>query len=230
MTDEPLNPDGEGTSPPYVPFRTLTNLVTRMETEGIPKRIDKSYLSNQAGSVQGQVFSALRSLDFMDANKEPTGILRSLVSDGDHRPAHWKRILEDRYGWAVTLGTDATHQQLLEAFRDNAPRLSPSTRDRAIAFYLQAAAYAGIPLSRFFHGGGAPGTGGTRVPKRPRQPRPRIPVTPTAKTDQPPTSDQTHRDAYITLLLKKAEAAEGADAEALYDRIEKHLSKGGEAL
>ncbi|HUY23785.1 MAG TPA: hypothetical protein VND54_10125 [Candidatus Saccharimonadales bacterium] len=201
-----------------------------MDTEGVPKRIDKSYLNKLAGSMQGQVFSALRALDLMDADKQPTAVLRSLVSDGDNRPAHWKEIIERNYGWAVVLGTDATHQQLSEAFRDNAPKLSATTRDRAMAFYLQAAAYAGIPLSKFFHGGVGSVAGGTRPPRRVRQPRVRAtPAETPPKTDPLPSSG-SHRDAFINLLLKKAEEAKGKEAESLYDRITALLAeKGGES-
>ena len=103
MTDEPLNPDGEGTSPPPM-FRSELSRISSptSNARGIPaKGIDKSYLSNQAGSVQGQVSSALRFARLHGRQqKPPQGILRSLVSDGEPSPrpleAHSGRSVQQR--------------------------------------------------------------------------------------------------------------------------------------
>lgn len=224
-------PEVRETSPPYLPFRTLMNLITRMESEGVPKRIDKSYLSNMAGGVQGHLWAALRSLDLMTADREPTTLLRALVQKGDERPALVRSLIEGRYSWAVELGLDATQDQLEEAFRANGPKLSPSTREKAITFFLQAANYGGVQLSRFYK---APAltSGGSRpaTQRRPRKPANKPTQRPTPKgmapTSHAGAGDEDMRTQYFQLLLKKAEEATAEEATALYDRIEKIL--GGE--
>jgi hypothetical protein len=208
------------------------NLVTRMEAEGVPKRIDKGYLNNMAGGVQGQLWAALRSLDLMKEDREPTAALRALVQEGDERPTLIAALLESRYSWALALGTDATNDQLVEAFREHGPRLSASTREKAISFFLQAANYAGVPLSRFFRPSVASATGPqparSRAPRRPQNkgtsqtPK----VTPPA-TPLPVTMDDMKKQ-YFGVLLEKAQSSETPDAELL-NRIERLLGMSAEA-
>src|SRR5260370_24959589 len=103
-------------SPPYIAFKSLLNLIERMEREGIPGRIDPTYLDNLAGGYQGQVFSALRSLGLMADDRKPTGVLSALVSMPDRREELVAELIRRVYPWTFTLTTDATHGQLEEAF------------------------------------------------------------------------------------------------------------------
>src|SRR2546428_665337 len=57
--------EAKSSPPPYISFRTLLNLVERMADEGIPRRIDRSYLGGLSGAYQTQVMAALRSLGLM---------------------------------------------------------------------------------------------------------------------------------------------------------------------
>jgi hypothetical protein len=74
-----------------------------------------------------------------------------LVSDPDGRQELLGTILRERYPKAVALGeTNATTGELVEAFNE-AFGIQGDTARKAIAFYLQAAKYAGnIPLSPNF--------------------------------------------------------------------------------
>jgi hypothetical protein len=52
--------------PPYVSFGTLINTLERMGVEGVPDRIDGSYLTNMAGGTRSQFKVCLRSLGLID--------------------------------------------------------------------------------------------------------------------------------------------------------------------
>jgi hypothetical protein len=214
----------EAQSPPYVPFRTLMNLVTRMETEGIPNRVDKSFLSNLSGGTRSHLWASLRSLGLITEDQRPTGTLIALVQAGDGRPAAVRDLLERRLPWAVSLGTTATHDELVDAFNENSPNLGVSTREKAISFYLAAASYAEMPLSKWFKSKAGAGAS----PRRPASPARRKAKRDTAaaatSTHKPGSeaeqSDGDMRRMYFSLLLKKAEESTDLDA-GLLDRIER---------
>lgn len=44
--------------PPYISFTQLENMLERMRLEGIPARIDRSYLASWSGSAQSQFLRA----------------------------------------------------------------------------------------------------------------------------------------------------------------------------
>jgi hypothetical protein len=137
-------------APPYFAFRTLLNTLEDMKT-GVPNRIDRSFLVGMSGAGQTQFITGLKSLGLIDAAGNVSERLRQMAQGS---PTDRKRILsevlKERYPEAVKLGeTNATTAQLLEVFRDLGA--TGDTARKGIAFYLQAAKYAGdIPLSRYF--------------------------------------------------------------------------------
>lgn len=223
-------------SPPYIAFKTLLNLIERMEREGIPARIDPTYLDNLAGGYQGQVFSALRSLGLMGDDRKPTGILTALVSMPDRREELVAELIQRVYPWTFTLGPDATHGQLEEAFRDNAPNLGTHAREKAMTFYMHAAKYAKLPLSKHFKGSskGSSNAAGSKAPRR-RTFRVRE-TTPPASNPPPgaPSSDEQRKDAYFKLLIDLAASAKekGEVQKDILDRLERLLpgQQGGDGV
>jgi hypothetical protein len=212
-------------SPAYVPFKTLNNLVVKMDVEGIPTRIDKSFLGHLSGGVQSHLFASMRSLGLIDNDRAPTEDMRELVTSGDERPAVYRRLLEKHYPWAVALGTTATHQQLQEAFTDNSPALSASTREKALSFYLAAATYAGVPLSKWFKT-----SSGSGAQRRAAPPRKKSVVMlgerkslANTKSAQESSEGGNMRQQYFNMLINKATTAETVDTDLL-DRIEKLLN------
>jgi Family of unknown function (DUF5343) len=212
-------------SPPYVPFKTLLNLIVKMEEEGVPNRIDKSFLSYLSGGTQSHVWASMRSLGLIDENRVPTQLLSDLVKAGDSRPQMFRQLLEDKFSWATSLGSAATHLELVEAFTSHSPNLGTPTRDKALSFYLAAASYAGLPLSKWFKS--KPGAGSSSRRTTTRRPKPAVKpdaANPkprgTRRKDQTPATDETRRQQYFELLLAKAQASDTADT-GLLDRIER---------
>lgn len=142
------DPQNGSFSPPYVSFRTLLNAIERMEAEGVPSRLDRSYLSNLPWSTQNHFLAACRALQLTDEAGKPTPALILLVEDAKRRPEIVGQILRDFYAVPMSLSQNATQAELEERFKEYG--LSGSTSRKAIAFFLHAAAFAGISLSPHF--------------------------------------------------------------------------------
>jgi hypothetical protein len=136
--------------PPYFAFKTLTNMIVSMEEHGPPNRVDRSFLKGMSGAGQTQFIAGLKSLGLIGENGEVQPRLVDLVNNPEERPSRIGQLLRERYPEAVELGKgNATTGELVEIFADYGVR--GDTARKAIAFYLQAAKYAGdVPLSPSF--------------------------------------------------------------------------------
>lgn len=144
------NGSGSGFVPPYGSFVTLNNLIDRMAEEGgVPGRIDRSYLSNLPGSVQSTTMHALKSLDLVNDDLEPTTALVELVDRPDERKGLLAGLIREKYAPQLALGPRATTNQLEESFRQSAG-IQGSTLRKVIAFFIAAARYAEVPISPLF--------------------------------------------------------------------------------
>ncbi len=172
MSDALTEPAADSFVPPYISFAQLLNVLDRMKTEGVPARVDRSYLGSWSGAAQGQFLKAARSLVLLDELGRPTDTLKRMVDDPDERPTVVASLLRAKYSDALALGLDATQAQLDEVFRNYG--ISGSTTRKAISFYLHATKFAGIQTSPFFKSGRTSssgvrnGSGGVRRAARPR--------------------------------------------------------------
>lgn len=149
-TEDTGSPNGVAWSPPYTSFTTLTNTVTRMkEEDGVPSRLDGSYLSNLAGGTRYTFVASLKALGLIDDDAKPTSTLIELVEADEKRQ---KEIVADLirtyYDGAWTLPANATQAELEKVFRGYG--ISGSTLRKAIGFYLAAARFADMTFSRHF--------------------------------------------------------------------------------
>jgi hypothetical protein len=181
------NESSNGFVPPYISFSQLENVLERMRNEGVPARVDRSYLGSWSGSAQGQFLKAARSLDLLDGIGRPTDVLKRLVREPDARPQIIGDLLREKYPEAIALGQDATQAQLDEVFR-NYPGISGSTTRKAITFFLHAAKFSGIPVSPFFKAARASSGGGVRRTTRRTKPEASVAPPPIVepKRDLPP--------------------------------------------
>lgn len=136
--------------PPYFAFKTLTNMIVKMEEHGPPNKIDRSFLDGMSGAGQTQFIAGLKSLKLIEEDGKPRPRLVEMVTDPDARPRLIGEVLRERYPEAVALGeTNATTNELVDVFRTYG--VQGDTARKAIAFYINAAKYAGdIPLSPHF--------------------------------------------------------------------------------
>jgi Family of unknown function (DUF5343) len=140
-----------GPTPAYFAFKTLTNVIEKMEEHGPPNRVDRTFLSNMSGAGQTQFIAGLKALGLIDGDGRVQPRLTEMVSEPDNRQRIMGEVVRECYPDAVALGqTNATTGELLEVF-SNAHGVQGDTARKAIAFFLQAAKYAGdIQLSPNF--------------------------------------------------------------------------------
>jgi hypothetical protein len=159
-----------GPVPPYFSFATLLNQVERMEREGTPGRIDRSYLVGMAGGTRNQFKMGLRSLGLIDESDQVTDSLVRFAKYPEGRQALLAEILRERFPRLVSLDENATRGQLDDRLAEYG--LGVDTRRKAASFYVAAATYAGIPMSphirpaKGVNSAGARRAAGTRRPRK----------------------------------------------------------------
>lgn len=169
-----------GPVPPYMSFATMLNQIERMEREGTPSRIDRSYLVGMAGGTRNQFKMGLRSLGLIDESDQVTDTLVRLAKHPEDRKALLAAILRERFPPLVSLDENATRGQLDDVLAGYG--FGVDTRRKAASFYVAAATYAGIALSphiRPAKGVNSAAPRRTTAPRRPRK-RPAAPVAPQA--------------------------------------------------
>lgn len=142
---------GQGTekrSAVYMPWKTLLT-VFQILGDSLPTRIDRSVFRSFSGATQYEVMAGLRFLSFINDAGEPTTVLRDLLkADEAARPAILRGVLEKAYADLLTLDlSNATYQQFEERLGELG--VNGSTKKKAARFFISAAEYTGIPLSRY---------------------------------------------------------------------------------
>lgn len=221
-----------GFARPYVSFKSLVRLFDRMGSEGIPARIDRSYLSGMSGGYQSQLLASLRVLGLIRDDGTVTEDLQHLASKPDERPEKLKTLLEGLYPKPIELGrVNATQAQLVEAFKEYG--ISGSTLRKAIAFYLEAAQFAGIPISPHFKPpkAASPNAGGVTKPRRPT----RKPVKPQPPASPPPSGAGTHSiklesGGVVTVIVSvDLFTLSAGDRQFVFDLIDKMREYAGKS-
>jgi len=154
----------EEPSAPYIPFRTFLNLIIKME-DGVPQRLDKSFLAGQAGGLHQPIIAAFRFFGFVDDQGLTQPSLHEVATGGDQRDEFLAREFERVYEWANDLGDNATQSQLDEAFKQHTG-FGGSTLRKAVTFYLHMARHIQLPISKHFSTPRSAGAGNVGKPRR----------------------------------------------------------------
>lgn len=166
MTGAQKNP------PPYIAHKTFTNFINSL-AQGMPSRIDKSVISNLAGSTQGQLIATLRYFKLIKADGTPEKLLNDLAtSEGEGRKKLIHDIVKRSYDFVFSSGLNlqqnATTAQVEELFTQEG--LTGETRRKAFSFFLMLCKDAAIQLSS--HIKVPKGVAGTRRRTRNADPAP----------------------------------------------------------
>ena len=201
---------------PYTSFKSLTNVIDRFKENGLPPRIDRSVLGGSEGQ-KTQIIGAMRFFGFINDAGDVTEALKRLVNaDEKQRHQIWKELLATHYPKATELAAiNATTKQLEETFTG----IAGETQRKAVAFYLQAAKWAGHPTSRHFKIPPFIAKAGS-APRRQRAGANNGEGDEDAPETSAPTLDPKTR--YLEMLMERAASSDDLDT-ALLDRIEKLL-------
>lgn len=138
-------------TPPYLPYKTFTNFLDRLKTNGIPARIDRSILGSFSGAIQNQLFAALKYLNLMNNDGNPTETLESLVKANEaDKLLILKNMLVSSYPFLFREKNELgkiTLNQLQERFIEAGA--SGDTTRKSVKFFLMAAKETGIDLSPY---------------------------------------------------------------------------------
>lgn len=136
-------------SPPYIPFLTFNNMITWLESEGVPVKFDRSFWGKKYGGSLGlQLIAGLRFLGLLkDDYTQP--LLKEIVdARGDERKKLLTSMIEKSYSASVDFSqlSGATPSMLKEWFaRYN---LDGSTERKARSFFVNACKAYGVTLSK----------------------------------------------------------------------------------
>jgi hypothetical protein len=208
-----------GFTPPYnISFRTFLNFLQKLEGKGMPTRIDRSILTSLSGQAQTYLMGALRSFGLIDEHGDVLDGFENLALKPNDRPKSLAEILRRYYPKAVAHGEkNGTLKQLEEIFGTYG--LGGDTLRKATTFYLHAAEYAKLPISRFVKVRKVTPrkASGSRARTRAVEPPTALP----SGEDQPEPLSELRRD-YIKTLMDRA-FANGEPNADLLDRVERLL-------
>lgn len=158
--------------PPYLAFGTFRNFLQGLDPERVPARIDRSLMIGMAGGTQTYLLQALRQFELIDEEGRASRSLVDLAGGDEAFQAAMSGLVRRFYADQLTLSDQqGTAGQLTESFAGSG--YQGSTLRKAITFFLNAAAAAGITLSPHFRNP-SPGRSTTAVRKKPR-PKPTTP-------------------------------------------------------
>ncbi len=183
-----MSAESKGPAAVYVSWTTLNNALDQL-AQGLPNRVDRSVFPGLSGSVQNQLLAALKFLGLIGDDLTPTAAMAAVaVSDPDARKAKLKAIIQDRYQDLFKLDLmKATPAQLSERMAQSY-NVSGETREKAVRFFLAAAALE-LPISPRLQTTKAAGNGATVRRRRTAQRRP--PTPPPADDPPTPSSSET---------------------------------------
>jgi hypothetical protein len=133
----------------YVAFPTFKNSIEFL-SHGVPNQVDRSTFPGLSGGVQTQLLSGLRFLGLITPDNKPTDALHALaVPDEAARKAQLRTVLQHKYADLFALDLSKTTPDQLSKTMGESYNVMGDTREKAIRFFLAAAQYVGIHLSRF---------------------------------------------------------------------------------
>ncbi len=148
-----MNDDGRNAlKPGYMAWATLVTFLDTVRTEGVPSHIDSSVLPNMSGTAKSQLRLTLQFLGLVDQNSATSSELAKLANaDLDERKVILNRILKQSYGFLFDASngfdlTNATAKAFSEKFDQYG--LNGETKIKAEAFFLNAAKFANIDVSK----------------------------------------------------------------------------------
>lgn len=162
------------------PFFSFSTFRTGLQVlgQGLPEKIDKTVFRSMDFNKQHQMVGALKFFGLIDEDGMTQDSLRTLVAaPDDQRQKHIKPLLEAKYPRVIELATkQASEADLLKAMRDLGLTGDDPIR-KGIAFYRQAAEFAGLPVSPHWPGGKPgrkpSGGGATRKPRKKQGAKPK---------------------------------------------------------
>lgn len=134
---------------PYVPFPTFLSALDNIGSVGVPNIIDRHSFPSFSGANVSSTLVALKFFGLVDEEGKPSDALHGLAMEKEGRKKAIGTLLQKYYGniFAIDL-TRATPPQLDNAFTAELYNVSGDTKTKAKTFFLKAAQFAEVPISK----------------------------------------------------------------------------------
>lgn len=142
------NPKNGKVLPPYAAYSSFANLIKRLQKD-LPAHVDRSTVSG-SNSAKATMMSTLLALDLINAENEPTDLLKKLVAPDADYTAVLREVIERGYPWLFNGAIDlakTTTEKIADKLRELGA--SGSTISKCVAFLLAAAKDAGLTVSSY---------------------------------------------------------------------------------
>lgn len=142
--------NGKKIAPAYISWSYIHNFINGLRKASIPMQIDRYVMPTASGSQLSAAVNSLKFLNWLDSDSKPTESFKRYVRASDEeRPSLLKTTLESAYPFLFGSPDfhleQATGQMMAEKFRKMG--VQGATLSKAIAFFIAAAKFAGIPIS-----------------------------------------------------------------------------------
>ena len=131
---------------PYLPFKTFISILESM-SKFLPDQVHTSMWPSYSGAVKSQAMATLKFLKLITEDGTPTKPLTDIAgSESKYWPNYMKDVLANSYvdlmSCDLTKATPGSFDAEMRKFGQEG-----DTHRKAASFFLQAAKYAGVPLS-----------------------------------------------------------------------------------
>jgi hypothetical protein len=134
---------------PYLAFATFTNALDNVAAHGVPNVIDRSSFPSFSGAAVAGTLSAFRFFGLISDEGKPLPSLHDLAVDKERRKENIRALLEKHYAPLIALDLSrSTPSEFDGAFSSETFNVSGDTRTKAKTFFLKAAQFADISISK----------------------------------------------------------------------------------
>ena len=131
---------------PYLPWKTFLSVMESL-SKFLPEHVHPSIWPNYSGGVRSQVIATLRFLNLVEASGAPTDLLHRITQA---QPSAWPPLMREALKQSytslmecdLTRATPGSFDAEMRKFGQDG-----DTHRKAASFFLQAAKFAGVPLS-----------------------------------------------------------------------------------
>ncbi len=134
---------------PYISFSTFTSALDNVAANDVPNFIDRHSFPSFSGAAVAGTLSSFRFFGLIDVNGKPEPSLHALAMNKDERQGNIKALLEKNYGNLIALDLSrTTPSEFDREFSGEQYGVSGDTRVKAKTFFIKAAQFAEIPISK----------------------------------------------------------------------------------
>lgn len=161
------NTDNKKRSAPYLAFLTFLNALDNVAAHGVPNFIDRSSFPSFSGGAVAATLSAFRFFELIHEDGRPTERLHEIAKNADSRQQNIKSLLNAHYKNLIALDLSrATPSQFDNEFSSDLYNVNGDTRVKAKTFFIKAAQYADIPISKLILSKAR-----SSAPRKPKKPK-----------------------------------------------------------